>query len=216
LNPIQVLLAKPSGTDSDQLVPKRFPITWSVNLILFQRKKSEWVLTPKCIKPSTNPPEKQLQSKSSTKPKCQQKRSKKRDLRSTSIKDFSTPTSPEFMSSSRTTKKCTFSWNCVRMGNFLTSSITMDRFLKDSQPRFSKRFCQPSSTWNRRGFSIETSSAKTFFLIKIGMLNLWISDLLPNNRMKNLVEHFVGLLPTQLQNSLRSPNIRLKLWISGV
>lgn len=143
LNPIQVLLAKPSGTDSDQLVPKRFPITWSVNLILFQRKKSEWVLTPKCIKPSTDPPEKQLQSKSSTKPKCQQKRSKKRDLRSTSIKDFSTPTSPEFMSSSRTTKKCTFSWNCARMGNFLTSSITMDRFLKGSLLRFSKRFCQP-------------------------------------------------------------------------
>lgn len=159
---------------------------------------------------------KSLLSRFSANPKWPKMTSQQFMLKFKFIKNFYTQISPEFMSLLKVKREFTFSWNTVRMESYSTWLIQEDLFLKKKLRKYSNKFCQLWSIWKHKEFFTETSSAKTFFLIKIGMLNLWISDLLPNNRMKNLVEHFVGLLPTQLQNSLRSPNIRLKLWISGV
>ena len=137
-------------------------------------------------------------------------------LKSKFIKNFYTPILPEFMNFLKVKKEFTFLCNTVKTESYLTWLTQEDLFLKKKLQKYSKKFCQLWNIWNHKEFFIETLSVRTFCLIKIGMLNLSISDSPPNNRTKILVGLFVVLLPIQLQNSLLNLNIRLKLSIYGV
>lgn len=175
-----------------------------------------WVPTQKFIKQFINPQEKQLQSTSSTKAKCQHKKLKKQDLKLRLIKNFFTPTSPESMSFNKMMKKCTFSWNCVKTENFLIISTIMDLFPKSSQQRFSDKFYQLLNTLSHREFSTVISSAKTLCLTETGMQNLWISVLSQKRKMVVSAALFVGHLLIQHPSWQEDRNTNLKKLMCGV
>lgn len=131
-------------------------------------------------------------------------------------KSFYTPTLLEFMNFMKMKKEFTFSWNIAKMESYLTTLTQEAHFQTKKLQKYSNKFCQLWNIWNHKEFFTEISSVKTFFLIKIGMQSLWISDLLQNKLMKNLAELFVDHHPIQLQNSLQNPNIRHNQWMYGV
>lgn len=133
-----------------------------------------------------------------------------------STKSFCTQILLESMNFMKMKKKFTFLWSTAKMENYSITLTQEDHFRIKKLQEFSNKFCQLWNTWNLKEFSTETSSVKTFFLIKTGMLNLLTLDLPPSNKTKISVELFVVLHLTLPLNFLQNQNIRLKQWTFGV